>query len=274
LNSTLTQVLERSSDDPDIGSTIASITTMRLLEGSWLLALSHGGYALQLLVLDTLLPQQDPRSWRILDLPPLLESNTRHRILTQCENSFAECPEFSVDPAQTIFVLFYHPEWALVVPAEPLMRHMHRVRTSPYMPWNEWGEDIIAVHLPVGTRTLQLHDTKLLALCSSVYLKDWGVLTYDLSKLGHRDIQVQQINEGADTGCKRILSTPRQLARGGVRDGSQHCMQLVGDQVLCFFVSPVYVQRRSYHFQGYTSQARRQISGIGYFLRIWKIGGI
>jgi hypothetical protein len=272
LNPTLAQVLDHSSDDPDIGSAISKFATMRFLEGSWLLFMCHGSYAPQLLVFNTLLPQKDPRSWRILDLPPLFKLNLYHHILTQSEESLAECPEFSVDPVQRIFVVVYHQTRAFAVPVEPFIRHMHRAHASPWISWDEWREDVIVVHLFPDTHTVQLHGTKVLALCSSGHPADWGVLTYDLSKSGRRDIQVQQAGEEADAGCGRILSTPKQLAQCETGGNTPYGMHLIGNRVFCFTVSPTYIQRRSDYIQGYTTQGRPPIFTNGFRLRIWKIG--
>jgi hypothetical protein len=265
-------VLDHSSDDPDIGSAISNITTMRFLEGSWLLVLSHRSYVSQLLVFNTLLPQQDPRSWRILGLPTLFGPYPDYHIFTQCEKLPTDYPEFSVDPAQRIFVLVCHLERAFAVPVESLIRHMHHERASPWMSWNEWGEDAIDVHLPPDTRTVQLYDTKVLSLCNSGYSEIWDVLTYDLRKSGHRDIQVQQVDEEADAGCRRVLSTPKQLARCEVRDRNFSVAHLVGNQVFGFIVSPVYVQKPSCHIQGYTTQNLPSIPSDRHRVHIWKIG--
>jgi hypothetical protein len=224
---------------------------MCFLEESWLLVLSQRSSIPQLLVLNTLLPQQDPTSWRIFNLPTFLKPDTYHRIFTQYERPLTEHPEFSVDPVQRNFVLFYNRAQALVVPVELLVRRMYRMRTSPRIPWDEWGKDVIAVCLPPDARTFQLYDTKLLALCGSVNLQEWDVLTYDLSKSGLRDIQ--QVREGVGAECRGVFPTPRQRTRYEIRDGFPYNTQVVGNQVLCFFVSPIYVQRRSCRVQGYTT---------------------
>ena len=241
MNPPPTQVLNHSSDDPDIGSPIPNITTIHFLDGSWLLALSHRSCAPQLLVFNTLLPQQDPRSWRILDFPLLFEPNPDYHIFTQYEKPLADCPEFSVDPAQRIFILVYHQARGLAVPVEPFIRQMRCEHDNPWIAWDEWGEEVIAVHLPPDASSIQLYDMKVLALCSSGYSRDWDVQTYDLSKSGRNDIQVQQVDEGVGAGCRRVLSTPKQLARCEVRDGNSYGAHLIGNQVFCFIVSPAYV---------------------------------
>ena len=89
-NPTLIQVLEYSD-------TIPEITGICLLEGHWLLVLSYQRYVSQLLVFDTQLPQQDPQSWWILELPTTPRTKY-YSIITQCENPSAECSGFLVDP--------------------------------------------------------------------------------------------------------------------------------------------------------------------------------
>lgn len=120
------------------------------LEGSWLLVLSYRSPASQLLVFSTLLPQHNTRSWRILDLPPHLY-HVDHSIFTRYENSLGECPEFSVDSAQRIFTLYSTQKLALVT---PVIRSMHSVRATPYVPRDKW-EDIITIHLEPYTMALQ-----------------------------------------------------------------------------------------------------------------------
>lgn len=213
---------------------------MCFLEGSWLLALSHRSPVPQLLVLNTLLPQQDPRSWRILDLPPLSNPTNTYLIYTQHEKSLAECPEFSVDPAQKVFVIWSQHKQAFVAPVELLIQHMYSARASPRISWDEWGGNLITVHPHPDTRVLQLFDTKLLALRGFVSsLEGWGVEMYDLSRSGRRDVQVREVSEGVNGICRRVLSTPKWLARYQTRDIDPFTTRLVGNKVVSVIVSPL-----------------------------------
>ena len=236
---TSTQVLECSSDDETIGKAIFTITTMRFLEGSWLLALFYEGHSPQLLVFNTLLPQQGSRSWRILDLP----SHLTLQYCTQYEKAPADYPEFSVDPAQRLFAVFPPDKRALVTPVELLIRRMHSVRVSPYIPWDEWVEDFTEIHLHPNAHTIQLFDMKVLVLCGSAsYRGGWGVQMFDLSKSGQRDIQVRQASEVVGGVCRRVLSAPKWFTRCWMGDGTPYITRFVGNKVVCFFVSPLHVQ--------------------------------
>lgn len=268
-NPTSIQVLEYSSGDTTIGRAISSITTMGFFEESWLLALCYEGPTPQLLVLNTLLPQQDPRSWRILGLPPL----PAPRWYTQYEKTPTDYPEFSVDPAQRIFVVVSMDNRALITPVELLIQRMRAVRASPYIPLDEWMEGATVVHLHPNAHTLQLFDMKVLALCGSAHHpRVWGVQMFDLSKSGRRDIQLQQINEGGRGGCMRVLPAPKWFARCQVGDGIPRTTRFVGNKVVCFFVSPVYAQKCSCLIQYYTVQYQPYVTDRPHFLRVLKIG--
>ena len=235
------QVLEHSSDDPDIGDAIENITATYFLEDSWLLALSHKSPVARLLVFNTLLPQQDLKSWRILDLPS--PGRDGYSISTQYEKPLTELPEFSVDPDQRFFAVFSPQGLAFVIPVELLIKYMHSVRTNSRVPWDEWGEDVITVNVHPDTRQLQLFDTKVLALRFLPFPEYLGVEMFDLSRSSRRDIQVQQDNEGAGRRCKRILLTPKWLFRCRPGDGKPFVTRLVGDNLVCVFVSPLCVQK-------------------------------
>ena len=214
---------------------------MRFLGGGWLLALSDGRPVPRLLVLNTLLPQQDPRSWRILDLPPT-PNPTEYSIFTRYEKLPGECSEFSVDPTQEIFVVSYQRRRAFVLPVDLFIRHVVSMRASPHIPWDEWGEGVITIYLHPDTFALQVFDTKVLALCGFTYSPEgFGVRMYDLSRSGRRGIRFQQVSEGAGESCRRVFSTPEWFVRCQVADWHRkpYSTQLVGDKVVCFFVSPL-----------------------------------
>lgn len=74
----------------------------------------------QLLVFNTLIPPQDPRSWRVLEVAQL---NPRERytfLPSHGDLPIADFPEFSVDPTQKMFVLCFdtHEQSAFAVPVE------------------------------------------------------------------------------------------------------------------------------------------------------------
>jgi len=230
------QVLEHSSDDPGIGNAISDITSM-CLEGSWLLVASHPRPVPLLLVFDTQLPQQDPRSWLILDLPQV-PAHGRHSILTRRENPFAECPEFLVDPAQRVFALFTTRSRVPIVPVELLIRCANSVRTSSHIPWKEWAEDVIMLYPGSNSVALQIFDTKVLVLrrlTDPMYM--YGVDVYDLGRCGQKVIQMQNIGRGVDGKCSRVPPAPKWLIPCHMGDGIHGSMTLLGS-VACFMVSP------------------------------------
>jgi len=178
-----------------------------------------------------------------------------------------------VDPAQKIFVVFSSDNRALVTPVELFIRRVNRVRTSPYIPWDEWADDVITVHLHPGAHALRLFDTKVLTLCGSAHRPEgWGVRMYDFSRFGQRDIRIQQVGEGAGGVCTRVLSTPKWFSRCQMGDGIPHSTRFVGNKVVCFFVSPLYIQKCSFLTQSYAVQHQPPHSGRQYSLRIWKVG--
>ena len=243
-----TQVLRYTSDDTGIGSVISFITNVCRLDGPWLLALCHGGPTPQLLILNTLLPQQDRGSWRILGLPQFSDVYGFYSVISQYERPLEELPEFLVDPTQRVLVLTSQENEALVIPVEPLIQRIHSVRDSLDIPWDEWAEDVITVHLHPDTHSLQLFDMKVLALCCSLFYEGgWGVRMYDLSKSGRGDVRVQQVDEGIGRKHRRVLSTPKWFARCQEGHGVPYETRLVGNKVIRLYVSPLYVRWRSCH---------------------------
>ena len=232
------QVLKHSSDDPGVGYTISHITSMCFLEGSWLLVASRPRPVPQLLVFDTQLPQQDPQSWLILDLPQL-PPHGRHSILTRRENPFAECPEFLVDPAQRIFALFTTQSLVPVVPVETLIRYAQNVRTSSHIPWNEWGKDVIIIYPNPNALALQIFDTNVLVLRRFADpLEMYGVDAYDLSRWGQKDIQMQKIDGGSGERRSRVLPAPKWFIPCHRRDSVHRSISLLGN-VAYFIVSSI-----------------------------------
>jgi len=187
-------------------------------------------------------------AWRILGLPKLPNIYRNYSVISQYEKPLAELPEFLVDPAQRILVLASQDSQAFVIPVELFLQRVHSVRADPYIPWDEWAGDVTTVHLHPGARTLQLFDTKLLALsCQLSRQGGWGVWMYDLSKSGQRDTQIQQ--EGPGEG-ERILSTPKWFARcprGPMGYGIPCETKLVGNKVISIYVNPLFLQTYSCH---------------------------
>ena len=123
-------MLERSSYDPDIGDAISNISAVRFFEESWLVALSRRSSNPHLLVFNTLLPQQDPKSWKILQLPRLPQ-DMNYIIPAQHGNSSVEFPEFSMDPAERNFIVSTSRGLSLVIPVGLFIRVTSSVRASP-----------------------------------------------------------------------------------------------------------------------------------------------
>lgn len=229
--SNLTQVFERSSADSGVGNTISAISSVYLLEGPWLLALSNQNIRPRLIIFNTLWPQQDASSWRILQLPR--PSHERYVFSTRRGNSLAECPEFSADPAQFFFVV-YSPLRTLVIPVEPFIRDICSVRVNPHLRWGDWAEYVMCVPTHPNTTSLQLVDTKLLALVNSQ--ERWGVEVYDLSKSGQKYTQIQQVGEEQDGGCRNLVSTLKRFALCQLEEPPYRA-HFVGNTLALFYVS-------------------------------------
>ena len=200
-----------------------------------LFALSDVG---PVIVFNTLLPQRDPSSWGVFDLPLPPDPLGRYSICAQYEKSQTEFPEFSVDPAQRIFVVSSLPDLALAFPVGLFMRYMNSVRTNRHVSWNEWGGDTIAVRLHPSTLQLQILNTKILALrTEALSLGQWGVEMFDLSVSGRREI-----GEGAGGGCNRVFSRSKWSVLCPRGDRSPYRVIIVGNNVY-FSVSPLNDQR-------------------------------
>ena len=231
LNPILTQVLERSSNDPGIGDTISDINRLCFLEGPWLLALSHRDFDSRLVVFNTLLPQQNPRSWRILELP--VPSHGYYWFAPRYD-LLAERPEFSVDPAQRIFVV-HCLRFAIVIPVEPFTREMTSACANTYLQWEEWGVYAIkSLHHP-NAPTLQLVDMRILSLHITLLGQtDFCVDMYDHSKSSQRDIR--RTDGWMDEGYAGVLSTPKWSAKCQMEE-PPITERFMGNKLVCFYVS-------------------------------------
>ena len=229
-------MFRRANDDPSLGETILGISTVEFLDGTRLLAVSNFPRT-ELLVLDTLLPEHDPRSWRILQLPPLPIHSAAYSVFTRHENSPAGYPEFSVDPAQEFFVIFSQTELTYVVPAELLQRCMGCVRADNRISWDDWGEDLTALCLS-GRAVVRLVEMKVVALVETLgtFEENWSVRMYDLSKFARKDIQVQQVGE-EDGKCRKTLQTPTWSGSYQGGDRSPIWGIPLGNKFICSHVS-------------------------------------
>ena len=227
MNLISTQVLERSSNDPEIGDVISGVYRLCFLEGPWLLALSHRGSDFRILVFNTPLPQQDPRSLRILELPALTRGC--YLFLPRYGESLAGCPEFSVDPARRIFAVLL-PRWAIVISVGPFIRGMSSVRASPYLQWGDWGEYAIKTRFHSNSSNPNIFGTKVLVLDSRTRPKTFLVEIYDLGE------DVQRLIQRSDEGYGGVLLTPRWTATFQKGEPPKRAYFL-GDKLVCFYVS-------------------------------------
>ena len=228
-------MLEYSTADPGIGGAISRIIAIDLLEGSWLLSVFRDPNP-ELFVLNTQLPRHDPRSWRLLQLPPLAHHGT-YKVITQYGDPLAERSGFSADPAQRNFLLYSYG-LTLVVPVEVLKRTMAPVRDDPRIPWEEWGKDVITIQPRPDTWTFQLVDTKALALGRS----EEYVEIYDLSKMGRKYTQAQLVGQGLDEKSRKIPPTFARYNQHRIGDGRARRTYFVRNKVVSFCVSPLRVQ--------------------------------
>jgi hypothetical protein len=204
-------VLERSSDDPYIGDAISATLDLCLLEESWVISLSLPDTGPHLLVFDTLLQQQDPKSWRILQLP---QHHHYYNFPIRYGDGLDEWPEFSVDPAQRNLVLHSpsQPDLLLVILIESLIRAVRSARADPYIRWNEWGRDVVEIRLRPDNVAIQFAGTKVLVL-HEIYPFPAGcrIEMYDLGESGQNHIESQEASKWLDGGCRRVLSTPNRM---------------------------------------------------------------
>ena len=250
------QVFRRSNNRPDLGGAISGITTIEFLEGTWLLAVSHNPDP-QLLIIDTLVPKQYRRSWQILKLPPLTARGGAYSISTQCENSLARYPEFSVDPAQRNFAVFSKKGWTLVVPAELLKRCLNSVRANRHIWWDDWKKHVTAIYLP-DTVTVRIVDMKALVLRGSGnFPENWGVEMYDLSKSAQKDsMQTKRVGEERDARRRKAPPTPKWFEICHSVNRTPLRTLFIGNKVIYFSVSrPLYVQSHLRRAQRYISDA-------------------
>lgn len=152
----------------------------------------------------------------------------------------------------------------------PVKVFTHPARADPCIRWEDWGRDVMKLHLHPDTAALQLVDTKALALRNSPQPEGLGVELYDLSKSGRKDIRVQQVSEEQDKGCRKMPSAPRWFHR--LQMGFANSTFLIGNKVVCLSVSTTYIKTWSYLVHFCMVQSGSPPSGEGSNLRVWKIG--
>ena len=139
---------------------------------------------------------------------------------------------------------------------------MCSVRANPYLGWEDWGGNVIATHPHPNTRSLQLVDTKLLALINSP--EGWGVEVYDLSKFGQKNIRIKPVYEEEEDGRRRVLSIPTWFNHPQVEDATPSDTFLIGRKVVYFYVSLSRIQGQSCNIHPYVIQSGSSLSGQDY----------
>ena len=131
--------------------------------------------------------------------------------------------------------------FALAVPEGLLDRCMDFASANGRVSWDDWGKDLVTIRLP-GTVGVQVVDAKVLTHCGWYTFPETSargmIEMYDLSKSAQRDIQIQQVGEERDRGCRKVLSIPKwsnQFQEGGENPLGT---LIVGNKVVRYYVSP------------------------------------
>jgi len=112
----------------------------------------------ELVVFDTLIPQDHPMGFRLFSFPPRYR-NRNLRIRVDCDRPLGTITRdepLIADPAQTILVveliateISTDPPVLLVVRMEVLIGRAWPMRTNPCIPWGEGGEGTVAMDIPL-----------------------------------------------------------------------------------------------------------------------------
>ena len=131
----------------------------------------------KLIVYDTLVPQDHPRSSRGFDLPRRY-SGGHIKARVDRERSLGTVNRdgpLIADPTQAILVLEiaegYNPQVLLVVRAQALVEHVCSTRMDVRVPWGEWGRDAVIMDAPsyIGASSTYVHGAHLMVKTSYGY---------------------------------------------------------------------------------------------------------
>lgn len=110
----------------------------------------------ELIVVDTLIPQDHPGNLRRLEVPDLFCYRVArvHFDHDRPLGTLSMDDPLIADPAQSVFVVECVETWGdlplLVVKMEALIKQTHSTRADSSVPWDGWGKDAVIMEVPWG----------------------------------------------------------------------------------------------------------------------------
>ena len=200
----------------------------------------------ELLVSDTLVPQDHPRNLRRFGLPPQKQSKRQVCIYLDHDRSLGTVNRdgpLITDPTQAIFVicLLTDPVVLLVLWIQHLIEPTCSMRTDVQIPWDEWGRGSVAMEIPEdgmdSVHLVTVHGTRVLVMCGCCYIdQGLNIHIFDFSRRGSASLSLSDESDGGTE--RRALFKDGRSCKFELGDPDAYWPpQSLGDSVVTYVVS-------------------------------------
>ena len=179
----------------------------------------------ELVVFDTLITQDHPKSFRQFRFPPWYRCRSPH-IRIDCGRPLGTDVRggpLTADPTQAILAveltsigISVDPSVLFAVRTSALIEHACSIRINPRIPWEEWGEGAVAVEIPLDIDYFStfVHGTHVVIVVGvDSDTPDYLLYTFDFSKRGRHALQLR--SGDSVTERRAVLEDGRKLALEG-----------------------------------------------------------
>jgi len=207
----------------------------------------------ELVVFDTLTPQDHPGGFRRFGLP-LRYRNHSPRIHADCDRPLGITTRggpLVVDPTQAVLVVELTqridpgPHVLLTVRTDVLIQHACSVCTVPCIPWEEWGKDAVATEIALDRiefSTFVLGTHVLVVVRASGDVPNYSLYTFDFSRRGCRALPLWG-GEGGGIERRSVFGDARKLVFEGHPGMSPGELLLLGNGILVYLRQVSYPSR-------------------------------
>lgn len=182
----------------------------------------------ELVVFDTLVPQDHPKSFRQFRFPLRYRRRSPHiHVDPDRPLGSAKYGPLIVDPTQAILAVELMlvgfdmgPRVLLALRTNVLTEHDYSSCTCPRIPWEEWGESTVVVEIPSDqiyrdNFSTFVHGTHMAVMTrASGNDPEYHLHTFDFSKRGRHALPPRS-GEGDGTERRSVLEDGRKLVLGG-----------------------------------------------------------
>ena len=211
----------------------------------------------ELVVFDTLVPQDHPESFQRFRLPLKYRNRSPHICADRDRplGAISRSGPLAADPTQSILAVELTPiginrgPWVLLaVRADALIGCTYSTRTSQRVLWEQWGEGAVVMEIPSNEIPLDRDDFSIfvhsshvaIVICTRNDIPDYNLYTFDFSKRSRHALPVWN-KEGNRTERKSTLENGRKLTLDGNQGMYPEDMVFLGNGTM------VYLDQVGYH---------------------------